>query len=106
MHVHRLSGAAALTLFGAAVIVACSDNTTAPLTGIYAHLTADQEVTNTPFTSGSGDAKIDATSQGGTMPKVTSLTWTGLTGAPTRISIQSGVGTANGAAIADICGNT
>jgi len=99
MHVYRLSSALALTALVAAA--ACSDNTSPALTAFYANMTGDQVVPAVTSTA-TGQATINNFS--GSAPPAVKVTYTGLT--PTHITINTGQGTANGAALADVCGGT
>jgi hypothetical protein len=103
MHVHCLRGAAALALIGSAVLAACSDNTSAAIANFYANMTGDQEVPAVS-TAATGQGTV-ANFTGAAAPQV-KVTYAGLSGAPTRITIQTGVGTATGPAVANVCGGT
>jgi len=96
MHVYRLSSALALTAL--VVAAACSDNTSPTLSAFYANMTGDQVVPAVTTAATSQATIANFTGSAEVQVKVT------YTLTPTRISIDSGVGCANGRPMADLCG--
>lgn len=101
MHLYRRRGALALAVTLAAV--ACSDTLSdAIVPGFYATLSGDQVIPAGSGGASSGTINFTTGSDSGLT--VSSGTFSGVSGTPTKIAIYVGGQTANGTERADICG--